>query len=139
MMDIAALLPTLIVGYLLGSVPFGLILTRITGNAIIVAAMLAVWWLLAAAVCTRPVWPSMRIVSSMVRPQVVHFLDEMLRSDNKLRVEEVHVPAGRAEQPLSALGPASRSKPSPCCRSRARRRVFRPSAFSASRADRRHS
>ncbi len=30
-MDIAALLPTLIVGYLLGSVPFGLILTRITG------------------------------------------------------------------------------------------------------------
>jgi glycerol-3-phosphate acyltransferase PlsY len=30
-MDIAALLPTLTVGYLLGSVPFGLILTRITG------------------------------------------------------------------------------------------------------------
>ena len=30
-MDITALLPTLLVGYLLGSVPFGLILTRLTG------------------------------------------------------------------------------------------------------------
>ena len=36
----------------------------------------------------------MRIVSSMIRPQVVNFLDEMLRSDKNLRVEEVHVPAG---------------------------------------------
>jgi voltage-gated potassium channel len=46
----------------------------------------------------------MRIVSSMVRPQVVNFLDEMLRSDNKLRVEEVHVPAAAPERTLSALG-----------------------------------
>ena len=46
----------------------------------------------------------MRIVSSMVRPQVVNFLDEMLRSDNKLRVEEVHVPAGAPDRTLSALG-----------------------------------
>ena len=30
-MDLAALLPTLITGYLLGSIPFGLILTRLTG------------------------------------------------------------------------------------------------------------
>ena len=36
----------------------------------------------------------MRIVSSMVRPQVVSFLDEMLRADNALRVEEVHIPEG---------------------------------------------
>jgi len=50
----------------------------------------------------------MRIVSSMVRPQVVHFLDEMLRSDNKLRVEEVHVRAGAAGQPLAALGQGQR-------------------------------
>ncbi len=35
----------------------------------------------------------MRIVSSMVRPQVVSFLDEMLRSDEHLRVEEIHMPA----------------------------------------------
>jgi voltage-gated potassium channel len=34
----------------------------------------------------------MRIVSSMIRPQVVSFLDEMLRADNALRVEEVRVP-----------------------------------------------
>jgi voltage-gated potassium channel len=46
----------------------------------------------------------MRIVSSMVRPQVVNFLDEMLRSDNKLRVEEVRVPGGAPERTLAALG-----------------------------------
>ena len=34
----------------------------------------------------------MRIVSSMIRPVVVSFLDEMLRADNALRVEEVHIP-----------------------------------------------
>jgi len=31
----------------------------------------------------------MRIASSMIRPQVVGFLDEMLRSDKGLRVEEI--------------------------------------------------
>ena len=35
----------------------------------------------------------MRIASSMIRPQVVSFLDEMLRTDDRLRVEEIHVPA----------------------------------------------
>ena len=35
----------------------------------------------------------MRIVSSMVRPQVVSFLDEMLRSDDNVRVEQVTVTA----------------------------------------------
>jgi voltage-gated potassium channel len=34
----------------------------------------------------------MRIASSMIRPQVVSFLDEMLRVDNALRVEEILVP-----------------------------------------------
>ena len=34
----------------------------------------------------------MRIVSSMIRPHVVTFLDEMLRTDKNLRVEEIHVP-----------------------------------------------
>ncbi|MBI2308220.1 MAG: NAD-binding protein [Rhodocyclales bacterium] len=34
----------------------------------------------------------MRIASAMVRPQVVNFLDEMLKSENRLRVEEVPVP-----------------------------------------------
>ncbi|MCX7153881.1 MAG: potassium channel protein [Proteobacteria bacterium] len=50
----------------------------------------------------------MRIVSSMVRPHVVGFLDEMLRSDNTLRVEEVHVPNGAPDRTLTALGLAHR-------------------------------
>lgn len=36
----------------------------------------------------------MRIVSSMIRPKVVSFLDEMLFADNALRVEEVLIPEG---------------------------------------------
>lgn len=35
----------------------------------------------------------MRIASSMIRPEVVSFLDEMLRVDNALRVEEIEVPS----------------------------------------------
>lgn len=34
----------------------------------------------------------MRIASAMLRPNVVSFLDEMLRSDAKLRIEEIRVP-----------------------------------------------
>ena len=45
----------------------------------------------------------MRIVSSMVRPQVVNFLDEMLRSDNALRVEEVRVPEGYGAGTIGGL------------------------------------
>jgi voltage-gated potassium channel len=45
----------------------------------------------------------MRIASAMVRPQVVSFLDEMLRTDLNLRVEEVKVPAGRAPIALGAV------------------------------------
>jgi len=45
----------------------------------------------------------MRIASSMIRPQVVNFLDEMLRSDNSLRVEEVHIPAGYAASTIADL------------------------------------
>lgn len=35
----------------------------------------------------------MRIASAMVRPHVVSFLDEMLRTEHRLRIEEVPVPA----------------------------------------------
>jgi voltage-gated potassium channel len=50
----------------------------------------------------------MRIASSMIRPHVVSFLDEMLRSDNHLRVEEINVPAGFATVRLGELGLKSR-------------------------------
>jgi voltage-gated potassium channel len=46
----------------------------------------------------------MRIASSMIRPQVVSFLDEMLRMDNALRVEEVLVPKSFASTTLGELG-----------------------------------
>ena len=50
----------------------------------------------------------MRIASSMLRPAVVSFLDEMLRTDEKLRVEEVRVPERFAPRPLSEVLPSSR-------------------------------
>ncbi|HTY02121.1 MAG TPA: NAD-binding protein [Rhodocyclaceae bacterium] len=45
----------------------------------------------------------MRIASAMIRPHVVSFLDEMLRSELKLRIEEVVVPNDFVAKPLSAL------------------------------------
>lgn len=49
----------------------------------------------------------MRIASSMLRPAVVSFLDEMLRTDDKLRVEEVVVPAAFEGRSLAQAVPAS--------------------------------
>jgi voltage-gated potassium channel len=46
----------------------------------------------------------MRIASSMIRPQVVSFLDQMLRVDNALRVEEIHVPQTFAGTTMGELG-----------------------------------
>ncbi|WP_319002362.1 potassium channel family protein [Quatrionicoccus australiensis] len=45
----------------------------------------------------------MRIASAMIRPHVVSFLDEMLKSEKNLRVEEVPVPAGFIPKPIAAL------------------------------------
>ena len=50
----------------------------------------------------------MRIASAMVRPHVVNFMDQMMRSDEGLRVEEVIVPADFADTPLAELIPKSR-------------------------------
>jgi voltage-gated potassium channel len=45
----------------------------------------------------------LRIVSAMVRPHVVSFLDDMIKSDNNLRMEEIIVPAGFSGKQLSML------------------------------------
>jgi len=50
----------------------------------------------------------LRIVSAMVRPHVVSFLDDMLKSDDNLRMEEVPLPEGLAGKPLSILNPGGR-------------------------------
>ncbi len=49
----------------------------------------------------------MRIASAMLRPHVVNFMDQMLHSDEGLRVEEVIVPVGRAAMALGQLVPKS--------------------------------
>ena len=51
---------------------------------------------------------SLRIASVMVRPQVVSFLDEMMKSDDNLRVEEIVVAPNFPEQRLGALNLKSR-------------------------------
>jgi voltage-gated potassium channel len=45
----------------------------------------------------------MRIASAMIRPHVVSFLDEMLKSEKSLRVEEVPVPAAFIPKPIGSL------------------------------------
>lgn len=50
----------------------------------------------------------MRIASAMIRPHVVNFMDQMLRSDEGMRVEEVLVPTAHAPTPLRELLPPSR-------------------------------
>jgi len=45
----------------------------------------------------------LRLVSAMVRPQVVSFLDEMMKSEDNLRMEEIAVPDTLSGKPLSVL------------------------------------
>ncbi|HVN43299.1 MAG TPA: potassium channel family protein [Steroidobacteraceae bacterium] len=46
----------------------------------------------------------MRMAASMIRPQVVSFLDEMLRSELNTRIDEVVVPPGFLPRTLGTLG-----------------------------------
>ncbi len=50
----------------------------------------------------------MRIASAMVRPHVVNFMDQMLRTDEGLRLDEVRVPAGSPARTVGELAPRSR-------------------------------
>lgn len=51
----------------------------------------------------------MRIASAMVRPHVVNFMDQMLRSEGGLRVEEIVLPVDMAPVALARLLPRSRA------------------------------
>jgi len=51
----------------------------------------------------------LRIASAMMRPHVVTFLDEMLKSAENLRVEEIVIPAGFPESTIGALNLKSRN------------------------------
>lgn len=44
-----------------------------------------------------------RIISAMLRPNVMSFLDEMLKSDSTLRMEEIIIPDNLVSKPLSQL------------------------------------
>lgn len=50
----------------------------------------------------------LRLVSAMLRPQVVSFLDEMLKSEDNLRMEEIIIPAGFVSQQLGVIKPGGR-------------------------------
>jgi voltage-gated potassium channel len=50
----------------------------------------------------------LRIVSAMLRPHVVSFLDEMIKSEDNLRMEEIVVPDGFSGQSLSSLSSVTR-------------------------------
>ena len=50
----------------------------------------------------------MRIASAMIRPNVVSFMDQMLRRDDGLRVEEVLVPAGFTPRAIGSIALKSR-------------------------------
>ena len=69
----------------------------------------------------------LRIVSSMVRPQVVSFLDEMLRSDDNVRVEQITVAEG-APAPIEMFAPSSADYIVLAVRTGGRDTVFNPPA-----------
>jgi voltage-gated potassium channel len=50
----------------------------------------------------------LRLVSAMVRPQVESFLEEMFKSEDNLRMEEIALPAGFTSQQLSVIKPGGR-------------------------------
>lgn len=49
----------------------------------------------------------LRIVSAMVRPNVVSFLDDMLKSESGVRMEEITIPPELSGKPLTVLYPGN--------------------------------
>ena len=47
----------------------------------------------------------LRLVAAMVRPQLVNFLDDMLKSEDGLRMEEIILPINLDNKPLGVLNP----------------------------------
>ena len=60
------------------------------------------------AISTSFALRSFILASAMVRPNVVSFLDEMLKSEDNLRMEEIVVPVGFSGKALSLLNSNSR-------------------------------
>ncbi len=50
----------------------------------------------------------LRIVSAMVRPNVVSFLDDMLKSESGVRMEEIQIPDELSGKPLTVLYPGNK-------------------------------
>jgi len=50
----------------------------------------------------------LRLVSAMVRPQVESFMEEMFKSEDNLRMEEIPIPDGFGSRQLSVLKPGGR-------------------------------
>lgn len=70
----------------------------------------------------------LRLVSAMVSPQVVNFLDEMLKSEGNLRMEEILLPHGFVTQNLAVIKPGGREFVVLAVRHRQESWVFNPLA-----------
>lgn len=70
----------------------------------------------------------LRLVSAMVSPQVVNFLDEMLKSEGNLRMEEILLPQGMVTQKLGVINPGSREFVVLAVRHQQEKWVFNPLA-----------
>ena len=70
----------------------------------------------------------LRIVSAMVRPNVVSFLDDMLKSEASVRMEEINIPDELADKPLTVLYHGNKDCLVLAVRSKAHGWLFNPPA-----------